>query len=220
MPDVVQISIVTLSPNVDVSILQPQSLANNGTVPVEWQLAEPPIVTPVIAQLTYSNGVSITMQGEKLTVIDNSPPQSLDSSVVPGLASRLVSLTASVRYRAIGMNFLAFTETGTAERFMIDHFLSDGPWNQPPLETKTLGLVFTYELADGSVLKLEINSGSLQRSPEDATQNGLLLRLNYHKDLDDLLPSDTAQLIGELFLERLHHLETVLETLVEGVEAS
>lgn len=219
MPDVVQISIVTLSPNADVSILQPQSLASNRIVPDDWQFAEPPIVTLPIAQLSYINGVSITMNGEKLTVSDNSPPQSLISSVVPRLASQLVSLTASVRYRAMGMNFLAFTETGAAERFMIDRFLSDGPWNQPPLETKTLGLIFTYELADSSVLKLKINAGSLQRSPQDATKKGLLLRLNYHKDLDNLPPSDTAQLIEKLFAERLQHLDTVLKTVVEGVEA-
>lgn len=220
MPDVVQISIVTLSPNLDVSILQPQSLAKNGIVPDDWQLAEPPIVTPMIAQLSYSNGVSISMQGEKLAVSDNSPPQSLLSSVVPSLASQLVSLTASVRYRALGMNFLVFTETDNAESFVIDHFLSAGPWNEPPLETKTLGLAFTYELADGSALKLNINAGSLQRPPQDAPQNGLLLRLNYHKDLDNLPPSDAARLIEELFAERLQHLETVMETVVEGVEAS
>ena len=74
MPDVVQISIVTLSPNADVSILQPQSLANNRIVPDDWQLAEPPMIMPPIAKLSYSNGVAISMNGEKLQVSDNNPP--------------------------------------------------------------------------------------------------------------------------------------------------
>ena len=60
--DIQELAAVVVARNHNPTILNPDFLKYNNIVPANWELAESPLCTPPVAQVKYTNGISIVAQ--------------------------------------------------------------------------------------------------------------------------------------------------------------
>jgi len=115
------------------TILNPDFLAIREIVPREWgwEVAGPAITTPPFAIVRYTNGVSITVEHNKLQVADLSVDDDPTGSKATEVARRYVNTLPHVRYTAVGINFHSVAEVPDPATSLKTRFLKSGPWDNP-----------------------------------------------------------------------------------------
>lgn len=185
------LSVVILAKVHNPSILHDAFLKREGIVPQEWAEPEESISTPPFARIRYGNGIVIIVELNKLQVIDNDPPKSLRDSPSIGIVRKYVQVLPHVTYTALGLNITGFTERQNASEYLINRFMTSGPWNSG--ETRPQKCSFTLEYLLPSVkVSFNIDASSVQK-PSHRERKGILLRGNYHVDI----PSSKERRSGE-----------------------
>ena len=176
--EVVSVNVVVTASSHNPSILHPAFLTSQGIVDTDWRLSEPPVCTPVLSLVKYENGIVFTAESEKLQVLDNEPGDDPASSLVPTLANQYVTKLPHVRYTGVGVNVKGFVEVAEARRLLVDRFLRPGPWNEPSLSVKALGVRLVYDI-EGGRRRLSLDAGGLSRGG-GPNREGIVIDANYH----------------------------------------
>jgi hypothetical protein len=187
-----QISAVVVGMTHNPTILNPDFLAIRGIVPGDWEV-EATITTPPMSFVRYKNGLSVTVEHEKLQVID-ARNSDLNQSKVAEIAAAYVRMLPHVRYSAVGINFQATVEHDAPDRFLKQRFVKSGAWDTPGRPLEAVGLRFAYSLSDGKLV-LSLDAGESASSGNNG-QHVLILNCNFHRDCVHY-PAD-AVVIGHL----------------------
>jgi len=173
-------SVVVLAEAHNPSILHPAFLVSQGIVPADWQPADPPICTPVISVAKYANGITFTVEHNRLVVTEERPAGNPDQSKVWERAIAYAEKLPHVRYTALGVNFNGFCLRQAPEQFLIEKYLKAGPWDDQPRPMKAFGARFVYHV-DDAVLRVEIDGGNIQR--EGQPEPAVIVNANFHSKL-------------------------------------
>lgn len=179
MLQILNSSVVVAAAAHNPSILHPSFLVAEKIVPDSWQLAEPPLCTPPLSLVKYQNGIAISVEQEKLQVVDNEPGDPV-SSQVPEIAERYTRTLPYTRYTGVGINVNGFVETADAKA-ILERFVAPGPWNEGELQASAVGVRFVYAVL-GTRLRIAFDGGAVQKTG-GPSRSGVVIAANYHVDL-------------------------------------
>lgn len=147
------------------AILNPDFLKYSGIVPIDWELAQPPIHTNAVAQVTFQNGVSIIAQTNRIIFAEVIAAKDLSEVKVPTIARKYVETLPHVDYQAVGINPRGHValeqEEDTARKYLAEMLLAPGSWREFGKAPVRATIQLAYELDKGQ-LNLIINEAALQ----------------------------------------------------------
>jgi hypothetical protein len=209
----IQVSSVVVGRAHNPSILNPDFLNLNGIVPKEWEVADT-LTTPQLAVVRYVNGISVTVEHNKLQVVDLGDSPAPQNSRVSTITSKYVETLPHVTYVAVGNNFQSLVPVQDPGEFLKRHFLKAGPWDMglPALEAAGIRLVYAVP---GGRLVLSFDAGQAEKldGAERVPESVILLNGNFHRDCGAYPAKD--EVLG--FLSRAGQDYETYRTLVASV---
>ncbi|GAB1542663.1 hypothetical protein NUACC21_53370 [Scytonema sp. NUACC21] len=164
--------IVVAAKNHSPSILNPDFLKCSGIVPQDWDLARQPVYTNSAAQVTFTNGISIIAEPNRVIFMEPIGDKTMSELNIAEIARKYVQTLPNVEYEAVGINprgYVAFAESPDAARFyMAETLLSPGAWQSEgdsPMRA-SLNLVYKFQRAP---FYLSITEAALRKEDETTT---------------------------------------------------
>lgn len=191
-PQLSKFSLVVTAEHHNPTILNADFLAVRDIVSSEWgwQRSRAVVTTPPFSQVQYDNGLSITVEPDKLRVIvAGSEFANLHSRAVT-IVQRYVGELDNVRYKAVGINFDGFLEHSDPARYLKGRFLKSGPWDSESHTLSSVAFQLVYPLQAGRLV-LALDAGRARPTGADATQtlSTILARANFHRHCSNF-PAD------------------------------
>lgn len=180
----IQFSLVVAGRAHNPSILNPDFLRLNGIVPADWnwEVAET-VTTPPLALVRYTNGIAITVDHNKLQVLDVSDNPMPGKSKAAVIAQRYVETLPHVPCVAVGNNFQCVVPMENPGAFLRSRFLKSGPWDSGTPALQEAGVRLVYPLPDGRlVLSLDAGKAEKLDGANTVGQSVLLMNANFHRD--------------------------------------
>lgn len=148
---------------------------------------QPPICTPVLAQVAYDNGVTVQSEPQRILFEQSVPTPSLSRVFVAQLALAYVRAVPHVRYTAIGIN-PTFILKGANEYERFQNALASAYPMRHDDVVPRIQLKADYSFPDRRV---SIESFQARRATDQGVEElGLLVRTNIHRDVGDSDPDD------------------------------
>lgn len=152
------------------SVLNAEFLRYSSIVPESWQLARKPIYTEQVIQIAYENGVVITAQPNRIILSELFQDKSVEDTVLPQIAKKLVSALPALDYEAVGINPRGYLNVAAgkkaASQYVTNNLLAPGPWQQYGKEPVKASVNYVYQLEQGR-LNLSVSEASLQMPEEE-----------------------------------------------------
>lgn len=182
-PQLVQFSAVVVGNVHNPSILSPAFLESEGIVsPAAGCEVVENLTTPAFAMVRYANGISITVEPNKLQVLDLGVGDEPTGSKATVIASVYAMKLPHVRYSGVGMNYQSIIEHEASDTYLKERFLKSGGWDNPSGPLKAVGLRFVYDLEDGGRVTLSLDAGEVERSNDEGKHPAVIARANFHRD--------------------------------------
>jgi len=178
-----ELSMVVVGKNHNPSILNPDFLKFNDIVPRDWSPLQAPICTEMIAQVVFTNGLSIVSQQDKIIFSEPFVVDGAGRVQAPEVVSKYLKAVPHVAYEAVGVNpkgHISFDSEKSALTFMTSTFLAPGRWLDFGNPLRATAVKFSYDLEE-RVLNLTIETGST-RLP-DSQEFLVVLAGNFHHEL-------------------------------------
>lgn len=180
--EILNINVVVSAKHHNPTILHPSFLSSEAIVPSDWEVAEPPVSTPVFGMVKYKNGIVFNVMENRFQVGQEELKDEVGESQVPALACKYVQKLPHVKYESVGINFKGFIEWADPEILVMDRFLKPGIADFNGAHPKASGFRFVYQLDDVR-LRLTFDSGKVKHAESENERNGILIDANYHMDL-------------------------------------
>ena len=195
-------SVVVVAKNHNPSLLNPDFLLIRHIVPDGYELAEPPITTPPVAIVKYKQGISITVEMEKLQVIETTAGEFPESPLATDIASKYVHTLPHVRYTGVGINWSGFLRKKDPDLWICNRFLSKGPWRDDPHKLVSSVVRLTYDLGN---IRCNLSLASGQIFEEETQIPVVTVDVNYHHDITAYPGDDDVVGVINCWKDRLHH---------------
>jgi len=187
----VQFSIVLVGKDHNPSLINPDFLERQGIVDPQWgwkRLGDP-ITTPPFATVSYDSRVTVTVESNKLQVVDTTGVNPSESRIAEIVSSYIKELP-HIPYQAVGINFRGAITMAHPGKYLKEHFFKDGKWDtqQRPLGSVGLKLVYTIE---GVRAVLSIDEA---HKAGDKLEEAILVNVNFHRDCNKAEPAN-AQIV-------------------------
>lgn len=179
----VQISTVVMGDTHNPSILNPDFLVAQGIVPRAWgwDLADT-FTTPPLSLVRYKNGVTVTVEANKLQVVDPIVEGDVERTKAAALSAAYVAALPHVHYTAVGINFQSIIETNSPDDFVKERFLIPDSCDTPERPLYTAGCRLVYVMPDDARVTLSIDAGQATRADEGEPRSVILTRANFHRE--------------------------------------
>jgi hypothetical protein len=199
--EIIECAIVAAAKNHNPTILNPDFLKINRIVPENggW-ITLNTLTTDVFSQVTFKNGISITVEPQKLIFQDNDPQRTLKDSALDEIAANYIKVLPHVMYTAVGVNIKAaveFESSDSANSFILDNLICPGPWKELSGGLKSSVLKLIYQIEDGR-LNLSIEPALLQRTGEQIERAVVVVYANFHREISGKT-DDSIGLIEGIF---------------------
>jgi len=176
-------AIVVLAKQHNPAILHPSFLSSEGIVPVEWEIDETPVSTPVFAMVKYKNRVVFTVQENRFQVEQGEPDDDIAKSPLPELTLKYTEKLPHVEYHAVGINFKGFIEHSDPQTAIMKRFLKPSVAEFDDKCPEASAFRFVYSL-DSTRFRLSFDSGKVKSTDNTNERSGVMVDANYHVDLD------------------------------------
>lgn len=178
-----EFSVVLVASPGDPSILNPDFLHHNEIVGTEWQVQEPRISTPAFSQVTYSGGLTVTADPERIIFAQSGNGMLIDEIACPDVAQRYIRAVPHI-YRAVGINPKGLRRSvGPAAYRVTDALVGKGAWMSFKDATPDIQLKAVYRYAKRTVT-VDI-MGTESRSDSGGGTSDLLFQANIHRDITE-----------------------------------
>ena len=181
------------------TVLTPEFLNYSGIVKSEWKLARQPICTSSGSSVTYTNGVSIVAEPQRIMFACALTEQATTEVKGPEIARKYVQALPQVKYLAVGNNFRGYAtfddQKDAARKYISETLLSKGSWQEVGTQPMRATLNLAYTLERG-VFYLSVNEAILQQ-PDETTNPVVLFSGNFSYDI---AASDETQKLASLHM--------------------
>ena len=167
-----EIAIVIAVPVEDPTMLNENFLKQAGIIPIDWQLEREPVYSDRVAQIMFTNGLSIVAQPDRLMFLeivgDKSIRQSrgyTNETLHAGeVAQKYVATLKMADYRSVGINFRSYAPQNSpdaATAYINNELLAAGSWQQYNHSKMRASVNLNYDLRDRQ-LNLSIDAATIQ----------------------------------------------------------
>lgn len=160
-----EIAIVVAVPVENPTILNEVFLKQAGIIPIEWQLEREPVYSDRVAQIMFTNGVSIVAQPDRLMFLEIVGDKSIESLRAGEVAQKYITTLKMADYRSVGLNFRSYAEQNSpdaATAYINNELLTGGSWQQYNHHSKMRASInINYDLGDRQ-LNLSIDAATIQ----------------------------------------------------------
>ena len=184
--DLIEFSVVLVAAPIDPSILNPDFLQHNEIVDARWQVQEPRISTPAFSQATFTDGLTVTADPERVIFAQSGNSLSPEDIACPEIAKRYVEQVPHI-YRAVGINPKGRRRSdGEAIHRVADALIDKGAWMSfkdvtPDVQLKA---IYRYPRRTISLDIIEAQS----RTGGRGVIPGMLFQANIHHDITETNP--------------------------------
>ncbi len=184
--DLTEFSVVLVAGPIDPSILNPDFLQRNEIVDARWQVQEPRLSTPAFSQATFTGGLTVTADPERIIFAQVGNSLSPEDIACPEIAKRYVERVPHI-YRAVGINPKGRRRSdGEAVHRVAELLLDKGVWMSFNDITPDIQLKAIYRSARRTI-SLDIIEAQPRTSGRRGTP-GRLFQANVHRDITDTNP--------------------------------
>ena len=186
----VQFSAVVLGQSHNPTILNPDFLEREEIVPKKWNWEVDrgqTVITPPLAVVRYENQVSVTVEPNRLQVVDLGDINNPNESRVPEIARRYVETLKHVPYTAVGLNFRTVAEVPNPGGYLREQFLNAGRCDTDRHKLSAVGLRLVYQI-EGCKLMLSLDAGRGKRRDQEGGEESdiIIANANFHRDCDQV----------------------------------
>ncbi len=184
--DLIEFSVVLVAAPIDPSILNPDFLRHNEIVDAHWQVQDPRISTPAFSQATFTGGLTVTADPERVIFAQSGNSLSPEDIACPEIAKRYVEQVPHI-YRAVGINPKGRRRSDGEVIYRIaDALIDKGAWMSFNDVTPDIQLKAIYRYPRRTV-SLDI----IEAQPRAGARGGIpgmLFQANIHHDITETNP--------------------------------
>jgi hypothetical protein len=194
-----ELSISLKVENKNLPILHPDLLQAHTIVPTDWQLAESSIFELSVAQIEFTNGISIRIESDKVEFSQNINGKSERQIQIPEITRNYVASLPEIEYEEMEVKITTFMTFGAKQYSFcyVPHAMA-GEW-QGQTEVPVLASLELYYILERGKFKLKIDDVKLQ-SLDDRIETGVLFSGSFQYDVTSNNP-----------LERMKNIYLMLE---------
>lgn len=205
-----ELSIILAIRNINPTLFTQEFLKYSGIVPADWELAQPPLLNSQIAQVAFTNGISLIAQLDTITFSESVQTKAIGEVKIPNIARKYVERLPNADYQAVVIkirNFLTLEDKSedAIRNYIFSTFLSPDIWHEVDKKPMGVALNLTYTLEEGQ-LNFIINEAKLQ-IPDKPPQFAVLFTGNF--------PHEIA---GDTVPQRLQHLSQLIDNWHKSLE--
>jgi hypothetical protein len=206
-----ELALALTAKNHSPTLLNADFLKYSGIVPTDWELARPPVFTPQISQVSFTNGINIIAQSNAITFIESLSAKPLEDTKIPAVIRKYVEALPRTDYQTLSINprsFVTFEgeDENAASEYITSTLLSKGTWSDVGKAPVKAAVNLVYALERGE-LKLSVAEALLQLQEAPPTPAVLFSG------------SFQYEIAGELEGEKLQHLYKLLDNWQPDLEA-
>jgi hypothetical protein len=170
-----ELVIILAAGNFNPIILTPDFLKYSGIIPTDWELARQPILSQSVAQVIFTNGISLIAEPNRLMFVE--AVTEIGEVRTPKIARKYCQTLPEVEYQALGINPRGYAELADARNYLHQTLLKDGEWQKLGNAPMRANLNLTYTLEKGQ-LNLSISEAML-RQPDETNKPIILFGGNF-----------------------------------------
>ncbi|MBD2445945.1 hypothetical protein H6G76_02000 [Nostoc sp. FACHB-152] len=196
-----EFGIVIAVKNHQPTILNPDFLKYSGIVPADWELARQTIFTNNVVQITYTSGINIVAEPNRIMFLEAIEGKELAQVMIPDIVRKYVQALPNLEYEALGINprkHITFEQQHQASKYLSEKLLLPGEWQEIGQAKVRASLNLAYTL-ERSPFYLSINEAAIRQ--EDETMTPIVM----------FNGSFSYELSGDNITERLLGLQQVLD---------
>lgn len=197
--DIEELTISLAIANFNPTLLTYELLTMSGVVPLEWELARQPIVSPRGSQINFKNGINILAQGNMVSFVEGLRSKDINALEFAKTAQKYVQKMSNADYQGISFSpkiVVAFPEDNGGNDFINNQLLNQGQWRSFGNVTPQASLNLFYQL-DRCQFTLNINPAKLQQS-QDIVISAVLFAGSFNYNLTQFLRENRLNKINDI----------------------
>lgn len=191
---ITELSFVIVGRNHNPTILNPDFLKYNNIVPVDWELAKPPICLEPMAEVAFGNSVKINAQLDRVIFCETLVSDVVKDIHIDDIATKYVETLPHVQYLAVGLNFKGHVpyegQPKGPQTFLFDKIIAKGPWQEYGRDRKA-SISFNFFI-DDCAFNLTVKEGGFKISDTEHIP-ALLFGSNIHHELLGDMPKQKLE---------------------------
>ena len=159
-----EIAIVIAVPVENPTMLNEKFLKQAGIIPIDWQLEREPVYSDRVAQIMFTNGLSIIAQPDRLMFLEIVGDKSIETLHAGEVAQKYIAALKMADYRSVGINFRSYAPQDSpdaATAYINNQLLAAGNWQQYNNSKVHASVNLNYDLGDRQ-LNLSIDAATIQ----------------------------------------------------------
>ena len=167
-----EISVVIVAQDLTPTMMSLDFLKFSGIISKEWELSQQPVLNPNLAQLNFTNGVSINAQPRSVTISESLGNKAAENLVFHTVASKYIEKLPYAEYIGFGFNpkiLLPFPNSpSSARQYITSTLLGSGSWKRIGTVPVQAGVNLVYQL-DRCQMNISVSEAQLRKSTEQIT---------------------------------------------------
>lgn len=166
-------------------------LKMSGIIPKDWEVAQQPVLSPNLAQLSFKNGININSQPNSVTITESMAQKKLEEVAASDIATKFVAKLAYGDY--LGYSFspkmlLPFPNNPQQVRnYITGNLLASGSWKEIGKTPVQAGINLMYSL-EHCQLNISVAEARLQQ-PEKPPMMAILFSGGFNYNLGNIADS-------------------------------
>lgn len=198
-----EISIVIAAQDLTPTMMSLDFLRFSGIISKEWELSQQPVLNPNVAQLNFTNGVSINAQPRTVNISESLSNKPTENLVFHTIASKYIEKLPHAEYVGFSLSpkiLLPFPDSpASARQYITDTLLGSGSWKRIGKVPVQAGVNLVYHL-DRCQMTIAVSEAKLQR-PQEQPVKAILFAGNFNYSVNsnsERAENRTTQIINFL----------------------
>ncbi|MFH1115978.1 MAG: hypothetical protein V1792_18860 [Pseudomonadota bacterium] len=179
-----EFAVVIAAQNHNPTIVNPDFLKLNGIAEADWQLAQAPVCVEPLAQVQYTNGISVLAEPQKIVFAQAGETLSQENIIIVKMARQYIEAVPHVDYTGIGINpkgDVGFRTEEGPRRYIMERLIARGPWQEYGEAPVKGSATFIFQLGKARVF-LAVQEAT-RRNPKGTGAPVIVFSGNFHYDL-------------------------------------
>lgn len=166
-----EISVVIVAQDLTPTMMSMDFLKFSGIISKEWELSQQPVLNPNVAQLKFTNGVSINAQPRTINISETLSNKKAENLIFHTVARKYIEKLPYAEYMGFGLNpkiLVPFPNSPqTPREYITSTLLGSGSWKRIGTAPVQAGINLMYHL-DRCQMSIGVSEAQLRKSPEQA----------------------------------------------------